>query len=257
MEVFAVRHRWPEKADFVLERKNGTDDFVFLHFISEAVLLCEDRSLSLAAGSVIVLAPHTPHTIKAKGPLLHDWMHLTGNVQEQMQEFGLETNQVYPAGGEALTLLMAELEREFFANRSFRKQSLDILLSRVLLYMARAVQPAERTASLPAADVQERLHAFREYMLIHTEMDWSVERMAGSVHLSAPRFYVVYRNLFGVTPMLDLRYARAERAKALLLSGQYTVTEVAELAGYANVYQFIRSFRQLTGMTPGSYAAQR
>lgn len=107
MEVFAVRHRWPEKADFVLERKNGTDDFVFLHFISEAVLLCEDRSLSLAAGSVIVLAPHTPHTIKAKGPLLHDWMHLTGNVQEQMQEFGLETNQVYPAGGEALTLLMA------------------------------------------------------------------------------------------------------------------------------------------------------
>lgn len=29
MEVFAVRHRWPEKADFVLERKNGTDDFVF------------------------------------------------------------------------------------------------------------------------------------------------------------------------------------------------------------------------------------
>ncbi len=257
MEVFAVRHRWPEKADFVLERKNGTDDFVFLHFISEAVLLCEDRSLSLAAGSVIVLAPHTPHTIKAKGPLLHDWMHLTGNVQEQMQEFGLETNQVYPAGGEALTLLMAELEREFFANRSFRKQGLDILLSRVLLYMARTVQPAERTASLPAADVQERLHAFREYMLIHTEMDWSVERMAGSVHLSAPRFYVVYRNLFGVTPMLDLRYARAERAKNLLLSGRYTVTEVAELAGYANVYQFIRSFRQLTGMTPGSYAAQR
>lgn len=117
--------------------------------------------------------------------------------------------------------------------------------------MARTVQPAERTASLPAADVQERLHAFREYMLIHTEMDWSVERMAGSVHLSAPRFYVVYRNLFGVTPMLDLRYARAERAKNLLLSGRYTVTEVAELAGYANVYQFIRSFRQLTGMTPG------
>lgn len=251
-----MRHRWPEKAGWVLERKNGTDDFVFLHFISEAVLLCEGRSFSLASGSVIVLAPHTPHTIQAKGPLLHDWMHLTGDVQERLHEFGLETNQVYQAGGEALTLLMAELEREFFANRSFRKQGLDVLLSRVLLYMARTVQPAERAVSLPAADVQERLRAFREYMLIHTETDWSVERMARSVHLSAPRFYVVYRNLFGVTPMLDLRYARAERAKTLLLSGRHTVTEVAELAGYANVYQFIRSFRQLTGMTPGSYAAQ-
>ena len=82
--------------------------------------------------------------------------------------------------------------------------------------------------------------------------DWSIDEMAELVHLSASRFFTLYKNIFGVSPKEDLLKSRIQHAEMLLSQG-YSVKEVATLSGFSNQYNFIRQFKKLTGQTPGKY----
>ncbi len=50
-----------------------------------------------------------------------------------------------------------------------------------------------------------------------------------------------------------VKQVRMERARELLQQEQYSVTEVASMSGYNDTSQFIRFFKQETGMTPKKY----
>lgn len=72
--------------------------------------------------------------------------------------------------------------------------------------------------------------------------------------------YTYFKRLFltkyGMTPIHYVTKLRLERGAELLETGQYSVTEVAELCGYENVYYFSRKFREVYGVPPGQYAKQ-
>lgn len=48
-------------------------------------------------------------------------------------------------------------------------------------------------------------------------------------------------------------YLRIERAKLLLLNTSLSVNVIAEMCGYESASYFIKSFKAVTGMTPGQY----
>ena len=78
--------------------------------------------------------------------------------------------------------------------------------------------------------------------------------MAGLLPLSTSRFHAVYKSQFGTSPMRDLQEARIIRAKALLLAERdWTLGRIAECIGFADQYQFIRQFKQVTGLSPGAW----
>ena len=48
---------------------------------------------------------------------------------------------------------------------------------------------------------------------------------------------------------------RLDVARALLTTGEYRISEIAEQTGFGNdVQYFSRSFKKATGMTPSEYA---
>ena len=46
---------------------------------------------------------------------------------------------------------------------------------------------------------------------------------------------------------------RIDRAKALLADSSLRVHDVAERSGYSDVAHFSKSFKRITGVTPGEY----
>ena len=44
-----------------------------------------------------------------------------------------------------------------------------------------------------------------------------------------------------------------EKAKELLMTTELSLKQIAATVGYSNVSSFIRRFKQLYGVTPGSY----
>jgi AraC-like DNA-binding protein len=59
----------------------------------------------------------------------------------------------------------------------------------------------------------------------------------------------------GHTPTGLLHQARVERAKNLLLTTDLSVADVAAAVGYLDVSHFSRTFRRLTGHSPGRFRA--
>ncbi len=84
----------------------------------------------------------------------------------------------------------------------------------LFVHMARSlrVEPFRRTS----ADARDRLRLVRLSIRRHPERHWTVTDMARRAALSRSRFSVVYKQVFGVSPMEDVIAVRLERARHML-----------------------------------------
>jgi len=81
----------------------------------------------------------------------------------------------------------------------------------------------------------------------------SVAELARQCSLSETHFRRLFVQLLGVSPTQYRTQRRILRAKDLLRSGQYTVTEVSRITGFSDPSYFSRVFRSLTGLSPGEF----
>lgn len=54
-------------------------------------------------------------------------------------------------------------------------------------------------------------------------------------------------------PVKYLTQLRIEYAKELLITGRYSIGEIAEMCGFENVYYFSTVFKKHTGIPPSKY----
>jgi AraC-like DNA-binding protein len=101
------------------------------------------------------------------------------------------------------------------------------------------------------------LDRVREYIDHHYKKPLTVERLADLAGLSTFHFIRAFRAAFGETPHQYLRARRLERAKELLVTTAYPVTEICDQIGFQSLGSFSSLFRRLTGETPAEYRARR
>jgi transcriptional regulator GlxA family with amidase domain len=77
--------------------------------------------------------------------------------------------------------------------------------------------------------------------------------MAARAGLSASRFSQVFRNRFGRPPHQFLLHLRVQRAQDLLQHTSLTMREISGQCGFSDVHHFAKTFKRLSGQTPGSY----
>lgn len=77
--------------------------------------------------------------------------------------------------------------------------------------------------------------------------------LAEKIHISEVYFRRIFKKSFGITPKQYILDIRVKKAKQLLSSDQFSVTEIAEQCGFASVYHFCRAFKEKTGLTPTEY----
>ena len=255
MKLERIRHSWHENAGMRLERPEGSGDFVLLHFLTPVTIWFDGQITDAEAGSLIVFSPDKGHGFYSAGPLLHDWMHLTGDAASALAAVGLKTDMLYHmAQSLQITERMARLEAEFFARNAHWESCIDALLSELWITIARQ---ATGTISQPVLrETAGHLRELRTEMIQHPEWDWTNEMMARRVNISVSRLYPLYRRMFSISPGRDLILMRIEKAKNMLMQG-VSVSQAAELLGYGSTFYFIRQFKQETGLTPGQWGKQK
>ena len=63
----------------------------------------------------------------------------------------------------------------------------------------------------------------------------------------------IFIKKFGIPPVKYIIQLKMNYACDLLRYGQYSITQIAELLGYSNVYYFSRQFKESLGMTPTEF----
>jgi transcriptional regulator GlxA family with amidase domain len=62
-----------------------------------------------------------------------------------------------------------------------------------------------------------------------------------------------FKEELGETPLVTLRKLRLDRAKTLLSDTQLNNAEIAAQTGFTSNIRFVTAFKQMAGVTPGSY----
>lgn len=85
---------------------------------------------------------------------------------------------------------------------------------------------------------------------------WPVARLARVSGVSEAHFARSFKDAFGLPPHRYLLTRRIERATALLRDTELPVTEIAFGTGWKSLGTFGRTFRDVTGESPGDFRAR-
>jgi AraC-like DNA-binding protein len=86
--------------------------------------------------------------------------------------------------------------------------------------------------------------------------EWPVRRLASVSGASQAHFARAFKDAFGLPPHRYLLTRRIERATALLRETDLSITEIAFQTGWNSLGTFGRTFRDVTGESPGELRAR-
>lgn len=101
-----------------------------------------------------------------------------------------------------------------------------------------------------------RLLRAKDRMDAASHEDWPVRRLAEVSGVSEAHFARSFKQAFGLPPHRYLLTRRIERAAALLRDTGLPVTDIAFQTGWESLGTFGRTFRDITGHSPGDARAQ-
>ena len=104
------------------------------------------------------------------------------------------------------------------------------------------------------SDKKARIQPSYDYMLDnYADPRFDYNAMCLCSGLSYSYFKELFINRYGMSPVKYVTNLRIEKAKELLITGYYTVTEVSELCGFDSVYYFSKVFKNIVGISPKQY----
>ncbi|GMQ56171.1 AraC family transcriptional regulator [Vallitalea sediminicola] len=253
--IESLKYDGKEKKGFIIDRSQGTDDYLFLHFKTPVNIYQQNEIIKIKPGACILFTPGTKHYFESNEcDLVHNWIHFEPEKGSRFDEFGFDYNRVfYPSRTNYITPIISEIELDFINKPFLWEENASALLTNLFIKLSREERSKTRDLSNGMIEIREEFNIFRLHLYSNCSQEWNVEKMAKKLRLSRSRFSVLYKTIFGVSPNEDLITARINRGKYLLENSSLTIYEVAEMSGYNNVFHFIRQFKKYTGTTPGMF----
>jgi AraC family transcriptional regulator len=177
-------------------------------------------------------------------------------LQETAQAMGLRSQGVELAPSihirdpqvERIGWMMQAEDRDAYpGGRIFADSLACALATRLLAVQSRNVTtPAKSGHELPAW----RLRHVIEYIEAHLDQNLSLAELAAVAGFSMSHFKSLFRQTVGMPAHRFVLERRVERARARLIEGKKSVTEIALEAGFAHPSHMARCLRRVTGLSP-------
>ncbi len=183
----------------------------------------------------------------------NDWLYFDGdNVEKLLSDFPLPIGVPFKTGGINRLRVAIEMINE---ERAFMKEGYtemcDVIMTEALIKIYRDYR------STGTISPYERLENVRGAVMRDTRREWTLSMMSELSGYSQSRFVSLYKERFGISPILDLTKRRMDEAKLLLLYGNMSISSVAEAVGYSSIYYFSRLFKKHIGITPSEFKNRR
>ena len=124
-----------------------------------------------------------------------------------------------------------------------------------LRFAAKCAQLASGTEARPKVDARARRRAVEAALWLgaHAADPVRLEDAAREAGASPFHFLRLFERVLGVTPHQYVLRVRLARAAKLLAQEELTVTDVALEAGFADLSNFVRTFRRVAGVSPREF----
>ncbi|OGV57090.1 MAG: hypothetical protein A2X45_10520 [Lentisphaerae bacterium GWF2_50_93] len=207
----------------------------------------DGTEVKLSAGEVMILMPGDLHKIWNPGPenWEYRWMTMDGPLAgEIVSKFGLKKKPFM--AGECPVALFKRLEFEVLdISATSQRRASSTAFS--ILSLAVGGAPGEKgTDKLVRSCLQLIDDKFSEPLL-------GVEGLAKTLKTHRSRLSRLFKEKIGVSPSEYINSLRIHIASTLLVTTDFSVSEISDRVGFANSNYFSKAFRKTMGCTPRSY----
>ena len=233
----------------------------------------------LKAGDCIVFPPFMSHELRRDTNnaivqyIVHfDWFETPERVRlehrplEYYPEAPKISEREFLLGNEAFVLslqqqdrttverLFLTLFREFTAGEPGSRLMMKSLLTQMMILAFRNSTNADlEKEHEPKLSSWQIVKNVMEYIYLHYDQELSNEVLSDLVKVSPNYLSKLFLKHTGVTLHNYLIHYRLERARDLILTGDYNLTEAAVKCGFSSIYSFSKSFKKEWGLSPSEY----
>lgn len=257
----------------------------YSHFHQDAWELCYcvlgsmtvqrgEESVHLKKGEIMLIAPGIAHDVAvndaASKAFVTSFTISSGEFMHLMQD---RISPSSPAQQRLFEMMITELENAFVQDYewlhlfSFKpsensplgaEQMICCSLEQILILQFRNAT-AQEGQIVPTKQYKAAMYTYLadqvdEFIEEHISEPLTVEKIAAHFHYSRARLSTIYKATVGTPLSKVISSARISRAKDMLLSRKYTVTEVSDALGYSSPQYFSYCFTRSTGISPSRFA---
>ena len=152
--------------------------------------------------------------------------------------------------------LLAEIYDESQERMPYRAQMLNVLMSTFFVKLLRGYETSARLPRSGNLFWKHEFSAIFSYIQSHYTTA-SINEVANRFHYSKRQISRIVQNCTGMSYANLILKMRMERAAKLLTQSDNSITEIAEILGYAHSSSFFRAFSAYYHCTPGEYFTDR
>lgn len=246
-----------QKKGFTINRPHGVKDYVFVHFTSAAQIVQNDNENEIEPNSCIVFTPYQPAYYYSKdNQFSNNWFHFQGDgTIKILNYYNIPVNVVFKvARYDFIPLIIKDIMKEFYTKEYFWNEIINSSIHELFARIGRVLHEEKSIPYSPyKTDILENFKKIRIEIFNKLDNEWTIKQMAEMVNMSESRFSVLYKEFFGISPILELLTTRIDKAKSLLVNYNFKINEIAEMAGFNDTCYFTRQFKKTVGCTPNQY----
>jgi len=114
---------------------------------------------------------------------------------------------------------------------------------------------SERNIGLPDY-LDSRINHFVYEIRNNPGNRYTIDEIADKLCCSKNQCIRRFRKYTGLTPIQLVNRIKTEIAKQHLIATSFSVSEIAEILGFCDMYYFSKVFKQFTGMSPSAFRAK-
>ena len=112
--------------------------------------------------------------------------------------------------------------------------------------------PCDERTREPSAEITLAAR-LRSYIAMHFQEQITLESISKAVGVSPYYAAHVFKKVFGTSPIQYMIRCRMGEAQNLLITSDFSVTQIAAMVGYTGANHFTTLFTKITGLSPTQY----
>lgn len=228
-----------------------------LHYTvgGQGVFVVQNRPRPLGAHDFILVPPGVAHGIQpvpADSSQVFRILEVKFSVFDQELAAELGQAPLCASGSQESEQLLRQAFSESLQTDLYGKKAASHLFLGWLYQMLRQ----NKSDALQAGDRPDRdqlAGQIKEYLNTHLAEEISLDEVGEALGYTKNYLCQVFRRQTGLTINTYLNLARINRAAELLLHTNLELSQVARQCGYHSVHYFIKTFKKVLGIPPGSY----
>lgn len=226
----------------------GMDDFLLMFFYDDIEIKEKGEIKTMLSSSLIIWGPKAEvYYGHSKKDWKHSWIHFNGPALKRILAANrIPLNHILPFNNSVMIeKYMLDIANE--VNGNYRPDVFIVknIFENWLREIAREIKGRPQKKQIP-----QKYLEIKQTLESNYNRKTTLSELARQAHCTSQHFCSTFKRYFGFSPWDYLIQIRMRQAAYLLRDHNLSISEIADMAGYDDIYYFSARFKKYFGLSP-------